>query len=228
MSIDFKGSHYPKDVILYAVFFYVRYAVSYRDLEEIMAERGVQIDHATLNRWVDKYSPSIAKTAQQKKQPTAGSWRMDETYIKVKGKWMYLYRAIDKHGKTLDFMLSKRRDKAAARLFFRRANETNGLPSRIVIDKSGANLAGLLRINVGLKFSRANQQIEILRVKYLNNIVEQDHRFIKKIARPALGFKAFHSAAATLAGIEVAHMIRKQQFQLNHTSPFKQFASLAA
>ena len=228
MSIDFKGSHYPKDVILYAVFFYVRYAVSYRDLEEIMAERGVQIDHATLNRWVIKYSPDIAKTAQIRKPPTVGSWRMDETYIKVKGKRSYLYRAIDKHGKTLDFMLSKHRDKAAARLFFRRAIETNGLPSRIVIDKSGANLAGLQRINVGLKFSRTKQRIEILRVKYLNNIVEQDHKFIKKTTRPTLGFKAFHSAAATLAGIEVAHMIRKKQFQSNHTSPFKQFASLAA
>ena len=88
--------------------FYVRYAVSYQDLEEIMAERGVQVDHATLNRWVVKYSPSIAKTAQQKKQPTAGSWRMDKTYIKVKGKWMYLYRTVDKHGKTPDFILSKR------------------------------------------------------------------------------------------------------------------------
>jgi putative transposase len=228
MSIDFKGCHYPKDVILYAMFFYVRYAVSYRDLEEIMAERGIQIDHATLNRWVVKYSPSIAKTAHQKKQPTAGSWRMDETYIKIKGKWAYLYRAIDKYGKTLDFMLTKRRDKAAARLFFRRAIETNGLPSRIVIDKSGANLAGLQRINVGLKFSQTKQRVEILRVKYLNNIVEQDHRFIKNITRPALGFKAFHSAAATLAGIEVAHMVRKKQFQTNHTSPFKQFASLAA
>lgn len=231
MSIDFKGSHYPKDVILYAVFFYVRYAVSYRDLEEIMGERGIHVDHATLNRWVVKYSPGIAKTAQVRKRPTARSWRMDETYIKIKSRWMYLYRAVDKHGKTLDFMLSKRRNKAASRLFFRGAVKANGVPERIVIDKSGANLAGLMRINVGLRFSRAYQPIEILRVKFLNNIVKQDHRFIKKITRPTLGFKTFHSAhsaAATLAGIEVAHMIRKQQFQSNHTSPFKQFASLAA
>ncbi len=228
MTIDFKGSHYPQDVILYAVFFYVRYAVSYRDLEEIMAERGVQVDHATLNRWVVKYSPGIAKTAQQKKQPTAGSWRMDETYIKVKGKWTYYYRAIDKFGKTLDFMLSKQRDKAAAKQFFRRAIETNGVPSRIVIDKSGANFAGLRWINISLKLSRTHRPIEILRVKYLNNIVEQDHRFIKKVTRPMLGFKAFHSATATLAGIEVAHMIRKKQFQSNHISPFKQFEYLAA
>jgi len=137
-------------------------------------------------------------------------------------------RAIDKHGITTYFMLSKRRDKAVARLFLKRAIETNGLPSKNVIDKSGANLAGLQQINVGLKFSRTKQRIEILRVNYLNNIIEQDHRFIKKITRPTLGFKAFHSAAATLTSIEVTHMIRKQQFQSNHTSPFKQFASLAA
>ena len=159
MSTEFKGSHYPKDVILYAVFFYVRYAVSYRDLEEIMAERGVQVDHATLNRWVVKYSPDIAKAAQFRKRATATSWRMDETYIKVKGKWMYLYRTVDKNGKTLDFMLSKQRDKAAAKRFFKRAIRTNEIPERVVIDKSGANLAGLLRINIGLKFSRSHRRI---------------------------------------------------------------------
>ncbi len=107
MTIDFKGSHYPREVILYAVFFYVRYAVSYRDLEEIMAERGIEVDHATLNRWVIKFSPLIAKEAHKRKQKTAVSWRMDETYIKVKAKWTYYYRAIDKFGKTLDFMLSE-------------------------------------------------------------------------------------------------------------------------
>ncbi len=175
-----------------------------------MAERGIQIDHATLNLWVVKYSPDIAKAAQMRKQSTAGSWRMDETYIKVKGKWTYLYRAVNKYGKTLDFMHSKRRGKAAAMRFFKRAIKANGVPLRKVIDKSGVNLAGLLWINVGLKFSRSHHRIEILRVKYLNNIVEQDHRFIKKITHPTLAFKAFHSATATLAGIEVAHMIRKK------------------
>lgn len=154
MNIDFKGNHYPKDVILYAVFFYVRYAVSYRDLEEIMTERGVEVDHVTLNRWVIKYASAIAKTAQARKLSTAGSWRMDETYIKIKGKWHYFYRAVDKHRKTLDFMLSRRRDKAAARQFFRHAIEQNGVPERVVINKSGANLAGLHAINLDLKFSR--------------------------------------------------------------------------
>lgn len=153
---------------------------------------------------------------------------MAETYIRVKGKWMYLYRAVDRDGQTLDFMLSERRDTAAARRFLKRAVGSNDVPDRIAIDKSGANLAGLQSLNVILKFTGTGRISKIAQSKYLNNIVERNHRFIKKITRPMLGFKAFHSAAATLAGIEVAHMIRKQQFLMNHTSPFKQFASLAA
>ena len=227
MTIDFKGSHYPKSVILYAVFFYIRYGVSYRDLEEIMAERGVEIDHATLNRWVVKFSPLIAENAQARKRSTAISWRMDETYIRVRGKWTYLYRAVDRDGQTLDFMLSERRDTAAARRFFKQAVGTNGVPDRIAIDKSGANLAGLQSLNVILKFTSARRIINIIQSKYLNNIVEQDHRFIKRITRPMLGFKSFHSAAATLAGIEAAHMIRKGQVGQTGISPFKQFAALA-
>jgi putative transposase len=226
--VDFKGAHYPKLVVLFAVFFYLRYPVSYRDLEEIMEERGVDVDHATLNRWVVKYAPLIAAKAQAKKRPTAISWRMDETYIKVKGKWMYHYRAVDRDGQTLDFMLSKRRDKPAARRFFRRAIGNNGIPDRIVIDKSGANLAGLEAVNVILKFTGTGQTIKILQVKYLNNILEQDHRFIKRITGRMLGFKAFHSASATLEGIEAAHMIRKGQFDNNGMTAFQQSAQLAA
>lgn len=226
--VDFKGAHYPKSVVLFAVFFYLRYPVSYRDLEEIMQERGVDVDHATLNRWVVRYSPLIAAQAQTKKRPTAKSWRMDETYIKVKGKWMYHYRAVDRDGQTLDFMLSERRDKPAARRFFRRAIGNNGIPDRIVIDKSGANLAGLEAVNVILRFTGTGQTIKILQVKYLNNILEQDHRFIKRITGRMLGFKAFHSASATLEGIEAAHMIRKGQFGSNGITAFQQFAELAA
>lgn len=228
MTIDFKGNHFPKSVILYAVFFYVRYGVSYRDLEEIMAERGVEIDHATLNRWVVKFSPLIAARAQARKKPTSISWRMDETYIKVRGKWTYLYRAVDRDGQTLEFMLSERRDTVAARRFFKRAVGTNGVPDRIAIDKSGANLAGLQSLNVILKFTGVGRIINIVQSKYINNIIEQDHRFIKRITRPMLGFKAFHSAAATLAGVEIAHMIRKGQLAQTGISAFKQFAALAA
>jgi putative transposase len=225
--IDFKGNHYPKDVIMYAVFFYVRYAVSYRDLEEIMAERGIEVDHATLNRWVIKFSPLVAIEAHKRKRKTVGSWRMDETYIKVKGKWTYYYRAVDKNGKTLDFMLSEKRDAKAARRFFKQAIDNNDVPDKVVIDKSSANLAGLLWTNVMLKFATGSKLIKILQVKYLNNIVEQDHRFIKKLTRPMMGFKAFHSATATLKSIEVAHMIRKHQFGKTTQSAFQQFAAIA-
>jgi putative transposase len=225
--INFKGVHYPKSVILHAVFFYLRYAVSYRDLEEILVERGVTVDHATLNRWMVKFSPQIADSAQARKRSTATSWRMDETYIKVKGRWTYVYRAVDRDGQTLDFMLSERRDLAAARRFFRQAISVNGVPERVVIDKSGANLAGLQAVNTILKFTGIGRTIAVRQVKYLNNILEQDHRFIKRITSPMMGFKAFHSAAATIAGIETAHMIRKGQIAANGATAFQTFAELA-
>ncbi|MEE9926412.1 MAG: IS6 family transposase [Brucella anthropi] len=228
MTVAFKGTHFPKSIILHAVFFYVRYPVSYRDLQEILAERGIAVDHATLNRWVVRYSPLIAAQAQSRKRPTARSWRVDETYIKVRGQWTYLYRAVDRDGQTLDFMLSERRNLAAARRFFKKAIAANGVPDKIVIDKSGANLAGAQAVNTILKITGHSKMIEILQVKYLNNILEQDHRFIKRITKPMMGFKAFHSAPATIAGIEVAHMIRKKQFANDNRSPFKVFAELAA
>lgn len=197
-----------------------------------MQERGVDVDHATLNRWVVKHSPAIAAQAQRKKRPTAKSWRMDATFIKGKGKgkgkWMYHYRAVHRNGETLDFMLSERRDMPAARRFFRLAIGNNGVPDRIVIDKSGANLAELEAVNVILKFTLTGQTINILQVKYLNNILEQDHRFIKRITGRMLGFKAFHSASATLEEIEAAHMIRKGQFECNGMNAFQQVSHRAA
>ncbi|WP_241560088.1 IS6 family transposase [Solirhodobacter olei] len=226
--IEFKGAHYPKSVILQAVFFCLRYAVSYRDLEEILAERGGTVDHETLNRWVVKFAPLIAAQVQARKRPTAASWRMDETYIKVKGKWTYFYRAVDRDGQTLDFLLSERRNLAAARRFFKRAIAANGVPDRVAIDKSGANLAGLQAVNVILRFTGNGRTIVVRQAKDLNNILEQDHRVIKRITGPMMGFKAFQSAAATIAGIEAAHMIRKGQIPANGTTAFQIFAELAA
>lgn len=136
-----------KDAVLHAVYFYLRYTVSYRDLEEILAERGVQVDHAALIRWVVRYSPMIAARSQSKKRPTPSSWRMDETYVRVRGNWMYLYRAVDKAGSALDFMLSERRNRPAAARFFAKALSSNGVPSKIVIDKSGTNAAGIREVN---------------------------------------------------------------------------------
>lgn len=191
-----------------------------------MAERGVDLDHVTLNLWVSRYARLIAEAARYRKRPADRSWRMDETYVRVKGKWVYLYRAIDKHGKTLDFMLSERRNKAAATRFFARALEVNGLPRKIVIDKSGANTAGIKAINKMLKCFGCPTPIEMVRRKYLNNIIEQDQRFIKRRIRPMLGFKSFASAASVLAGIELVNMIRKDQFT-PQLRPFQQFIQLA-
>jgi len=224
--VSFKGTQFPQDVILHAVFFYVRYAVSYRDLEEILAERGIRVDHATLNRWVVKYASALAAVAQRRKAATAPSWRLDETYVKVRGDWCYLYRAVDRNGQTLDFMLSEQRDEAAALRFLAKAVAANGLPRSCAIDKSGANTAGLAGMNEALRKVGSDRRIAVYRSKYLNNIVEQDHRAVKRRIRPMMGFKALSSATATLDGIETAHMIRKGQ--LGESCPFAIYASLAA
>ena len=225
--ISFSGTQFPKDVILYAVFFYVRYGVSYRDVEEIFAERNVKVDHSTLNRWVIKYSSSLALAAKKNKRAVATSWRMDKTYIQVKGQWVYLYRAVDKFGDTVDFMLSEKRDEAAATAFFKQAIDNNGFPKKVVMDKSGANYVGLENINFLRMLAGIISFVEILQIKYLNNLVEQNHRFIKKITKPMMGFKAFHSAKATIDGIETAHMIRKGQLSDVNIPAYKQFMALA-
>ena len=152
---------------------------------------------------------------------------MDETHIKIKGKWYYQYRAVDKYGFTIDFMLSKHRDANTAKRFFKKAIRSSGLPTKITIDKSGANTAGINAINETLD---KDKRIEVRQIKYLNNIVEQDHRFIKKITKLMKGFKSFSSARSTLAGIELHHMLRKQQYldERACTTTWDQFYDLAA
>ncbi len=192
-----------------------------------MAERGVKVDQAKLNRWVIDYSQLIAVEAKKRKRPVASSWRIDETYVKVKGQWVYLYRAVDKFGDTIDFMVSEHRDEAAATAFFKQAIDANGFPSKVVMDKIDANYAGIENINMLLMLAGLISFIEILQVNYLNNLIEQDHRFIKKITNPMMGFKAFHSAKATIDGIETAHMIRKKQLSEDNVPAYKQFMALA-
>ncbi|WP_108862460.1 IS6 family transposase [Ruegeria sp. Alg231-54] len=224
--IDFKGAHYPQSVILFAVYFYTRYGVSYRDLEQIMAERGVSVDHATLNRWVVKYSPAAAREAQKRKANTAESRRMEETYLKVHGEWMHLYRAVERDGQTLDFMLSEKRDTKAAKKLFANALYNNSIPKRITIDKSRSNATGIKEVNKIFKRLTIPVKIDTVRSKYLNNMIEQDHRFIKRRTRPMLGFKSFTSAVATIAGIETANLIRKGQLG-SSASEFRQFVEFA-
>jgi putative transposase len=223
---SFKGSHFPPDVILMAIRWYVAYPLSYRHVEELMEERGVKLDHATVNRWVVKYSPTLETKFRQLKKPIGKSWKMDETYIKVKGQWTYYYRAVDKANQTIDFFLSLTRDTKAAVAFFEKAIDSSGQPEKVNMDKSGANLAGLEQINESLPDA---DKIIIRQVKYLNNLIEQDHRGIKRITKPMLGFKSFICAAATLTEIELYHMLRKGQNALKGTlSTWRQFYALAA
>ena len=192
-----KYCQYPKLIIYLCVYYSHRDALSYRDIEEIMIERN-----------------------------TDKSWRMDETYIKVKGKWKYLYRAVDKYGNTIDFLLTAKRNTKAALRFLNRAIKNNGMPEKITIDGSDANNAAIESINKGLK---KEDQITIRKTKYLNNIIEQDHRGIKKICKPMLGFKNFHSAQKVLRGIEVVKIIRKKQIPTSENQTnFETFCSLAA
>ena len=219
----FKGHCFPKEVILQAVYCKLRFRLSYRDVEELLSIRGVTVDHATIQRWVYKFNPLIEKTFQKRKKAVGDSWRMDETYIKVKGVWMYLYRAVDKGGNTVDFLLTKRRNKRAAHLFLLKAINNNGKPDIINIDKSGANKAGIKTYN-----KRTCSKIKIRQCKYLNNRIEADLRFVKWRIQNMLGFKSFASASRTLTGIEIVRMIKKEQVTVPMATAYSTFCSLAA
>ena len=224
--MNFKGSQFEREIILWAVRWYIAYPISYRQLEEMMGERGVVVDHSTLNRWVIKYAPEFEKAFRRHQRPVGRSWRLDETYVKIKGKAAYLYRAVDKNGHTIDFLLTPTRDRDAAEAFLRKAIRTQGLPEKITIDQSGSNTAAITHYNKIHKTA-----IVIRHSKYLNNLVEQDHRAVKRLTRPMLGFKSFWSARCTIAGIETMHAIRKGQLapsgNAGHT-PAEQFYALAA
>jgi len=221
----FKHHHFPKSIILQAVYFKLRFTLSYRDLEELLQIRGVEVDHSTIQRWVFKFSPEVEKNMNKRKRQVGLSWRMDETYIKVGGKDRYLYRALDKFRNTVDFLLTKRRMKGSAQKFLNKAIGNNSKPRVINIDKSGANKSGIRLINRELMTVK---KIKIRQCKYLNNIVEQDHRNIKRRISIDTGFKEFESAQRTLAGIEVVNIIRKGQIADSRKTTFKTFCSLAA
>jgi putative transposase len=225
--VSFKGAHFVKDIMLTCVRWYLAYPLSYRHMEELMQERGVSADHSTVNRWVVKYSPQLEEVFHRRKRPVWLSWRMDETYIKVKGQWRYLYRAVDKTGQTIDFLLTAQRDEHAAKRFLTKAIRRHGIPEKITIDGSEANAAAIRGYN-----EAHGTAIIIRQVKYLNNVVEQDHSAVKRVTRPMLGFKAFETAQGTLVGIELMHMIKKGQMGVEEgtegLTPAAQFYALVA
>ncbi len=212
MTIDslFKWHHFLPEIILLNVRWSCRYSLSYRDLEEMMTERGVAVDHSTINRWVLKFAPELDKRLRPHLSQTNDSWRLDETYIEVKGEWKYLYRAVDSAGHTLDFMLSAKRDGKAAARFFRKvlgAQHTQ-TPRVITVNK---NAAYPVAINELKEDKTLKTETELRQIKYLNNIIEQDHRNVKRIVKPMMGFQSFNTARRTLRGIEAMSMIRKGQ-----------------
>ena len=207
--VSFKGAHFLKDIIPTCVRWYLAYPLSYRHVEELMQEHGVAVDHSTVNRWVLKYNPRLEEAFHRRKCPVWMSWRMDETHIKVKGQWRYLDRAVDKTGQTIDFLLMEHRDTEAALRFLTQAVRRNGVPETITIDGSEANEAAIKRYN-----EAHGTTLIIRQAKHLNNIVEQDHRAVKRIARPMFGFKAFDAVQDTLVGIELMHMIKKRQLMV--------------
>lgn len=224
--ITFKYRQFEQDIILQCVRWYCAYSLSTRNLEEMMKERGVSISHTTLHRWVVHYAPKLSQAFKKKMKPTTHDWFMDETYVKVKGEWKYLYRAVDSKGNTLDFLLTAKRNKKAAHRFLRKTLRSQGKPNRITIDKSGANTAAINALN-----EEQDTRIEIRQSKYKNNLIEQDHRRIKRVIRPMLGFNNFHCAQKTLAGIELMAMLKKGQMAKEFAgdlSPAEQFYALAA
>jgi transposase-like protein len=208
----FKGRQFTAEVILWAVRWYLMFPISYRDLELMLLDRGVAVDHTTIFRWIQAYAAELEKRIRPHLRMSNGSWRVDETYIKVKGRWTYLYRAVDKCGQTIDFLLSARRDAAAAKRFFRKAlaqpHTVN--PRTITVDKNPSYPKAVAEMKSDAELWRRSR---LRQVKYLNNILEQDHRRIKRLTGPGLGFGAFRTARRTLAGFEAMAMIRKGQIR---------------
>ncbi len=231
----FKGRQFDRSVILLCVRWYLAYNLSLRNLEEMMAERCISVDHATVGRWVVRYSPELLKRFNRRKRPVSRKWHVDETYIKVRRRWMYLYRAIDSNGDTVEFWFSERRNLAAAKRFLNRALKRHGWPERIVIDGSQTNREAILACDTESRLrDRSRRKLKPIRIRqsrYLNNRIEQDHRAVKRRVRPMLGFKSMASAQAILGGIEMVHMMRKGQakYACNpRLSLAEQFEQLAA
>jgi transposase-like protein len=215
LSIDalFKGRHFDQEIIIVCVRWYLRFKLSFRDLVEMMAERGVALAHTTIMRWVQRYVPEFEKRWNRFACKVGQSWRVDETYVKIKGRWTYLYRAVDSAGKTVDFLLRTKRDVAAAKAFFRRAFKTQGrLPRAITLDGYQASHRAVREV---LGEHQRGKGTVLRSSKYLNNLIEQDHRSVKLRLGPMLGFKRFRNASTTIAGIELMHRIRKGQFNVS-------------
>ena len=214
LSLDelFEGRHFDREIIVLCVRWYLRFKLSFRDLVEIMAERGLSLAHTTITRWIHHHAPEFERRWNRFARPAGSSWRVDETYVKIRGQWVYLYRAVDRVGKTVDFRLSTRRNVAAAKAFFRKAVKSQGsTPTTITLDGYAASHRAVREMQADGQLAAVT---ELRSSKYLNNLIEQDHRGVKLRIGPMLGFKRFRTAAITIAGIELLRRIHKGQFNL--------------
>jgi len=209
----FKGRHFEQEIIVLCVRWYLRYKLSYRDLVEMMAERGLSVAHPTILRWVQRYAPEFDKCWRRFSAQAGTSWRVDETYVRIRGRWAYLYRAVDAAGKSVDFRLSPRRNVASAKAFFRKAVRSQGRsPDTITLDGYAASHRAVRELQ---QQGRLADLTKLRSSKYLNDLIEQDHRTIKSRLGAMLGLKNFASAAVTIRGVELMHRIRKGQFDLS-------------
>ena len=213
-------------MILQSVRWYLTYFLSYQDIEELIKNVAFLLITALYNRWAPHYSPQLEAAFRLNKKRVGTRWRMNETYTKLKGEWTYYHRAIDKQGQAIDFLLTAKRDTKVALHFLKKAVNEKDKPNLVNIDQSGANKAGLKQLN-----QDHNKRVKIHQCKYLNKIIEQDHRRIKRLKKLMLSFKKFHTVQWTLAGIEVMAMVKKGQIKTSvfeATSPAERFYALAA
>jgi transposase-like protein len=220
----YRRRRFQPEIIELCVRWYLTYRLSYRDLVEMMAERGVVISHSTILRWVQRYVPEFERRWSRYARGVHSSWRMDETAVSVRGGTRYLYRAVDKYGKTVDSLLCADRSEHSARKFFTKALKTHHpwWPTKLNLDGNAASHRALCVLR---QENPDWQSVKIRSRWYLNNIVEQDHRAIKRRCAPMLAMKSFRTAATTLAGVELAHRIRQSQFIFGWRGPH-QFSSL--
>ena len=211
----FKRRRFPVEIILLCVRWYCKYGISYRDLSEMMSERDVSVNPSTIFRWVQRYAPEIEKRVRPYQGHRSGSWRVDETYVRVGGRWRYLFRAVDKHGRLIASMLSDRRDTGAAYRFLRKALRavSDYPPSSITTDKLASYPKAIRRLqNEGL----LSKDVEHRSSKDLNNIIEADHGALKRIIRPTRGFQRMKTASTTLKGFEAMRMVRRGHCMVRH------------
>ena len=215
LSLDelFEGRHFDREIIVLCVRWYLRFRLSFRDLVEMMAERGLSMAHTTIMRWVHHDASEFERRWNRFARSAGSSWRVDETYVKIRGQWAYLYRAVDRAGNSVDFRLSPRRDVAAAKAFFRKAIKGQGsAPRSITLDGYAASHRAVHEMKADGELPAG---AALRSSKYLNNLIEQDHRGVKHRIGPMLGFKQFRTAAIVIAGIELLRRIGKEQFNLS-------------